>query len=131
MRDARGLTAAMTAAIACGLKEVDAATKLVILGQDGSQSTAIAREVTSLGFRGYTLAGGFGAWRAAGLPVTTKRGDYAVSPGAYASPLSHGLPSCLAHLVSLASNSAHIVFAALLRAWKRCDGAHCGRINRK
>ena len=50
--------------------------QLIVMCHEGYQSSLAAATLKQLGFaRATDLAGGFAAWRAAGLPVDLRRGD--------------------------------------------------------
>lgn len=76
------LQLSLNAALMCALSPVNAFTKIVVMDSRGRTSKALARAVTSLGYRGYEAKGGFAAWRSAGL-ATKVDGTYQVTAGVH------------------------------------------------
>jgi rhodanese-related sulfurtransferase len=80
VEDRNRLQRRLNAALICALEPVNRFTKVVIMDSCGRTNKSLAREVASLGYRGYHFKGGFRAWKDTGLAITYD-GDYSESAG--------------------------------------------------
>ena len=72
LSDPSDVEAESTARLIAALKKSSKRRPTILLDASGSQSRAVARKLSSLGFsRCYVVSGGFGAWQSSGLAVNS------------------------------------------------------------